>query len=99
MDNFPALLKSGAGRHFDSRMLPILHDVNCHGYVPVPRRRDVNDVEIELGKVLEIPIALTEALRLRVARIGDSLLGMRYFLRYQVANCFHLDIFYCKQVT
>jgi hypothetical protein len=80
-------------------MLPILHDVNCHRYVPVPRRRDVNDFEIELGQLLEIPIALTEALRLRLARIGDSLLGMRYFFRYQVANCFDLDIFYREQVT
>ena len=96
IDEIPALLQCCTGGDLDGSMFAILHGADCHGNVPVPRGGDVDDVEIELGQVLEIPFAVAEADGLCLACVRDRLLRSRHFLRYQVADRLDLYSFNCK---
>ena len=78
--------------------LPFFMALSCHGNVPVPWGRDVDDVELELGQVLEIPFALAEPCGLRLACVCDCLLRSRHFLRHQVADRLDLYIFNGEQI-
>ena len=77
-------------------MLAILHGADGHGNVPVPWGRDVNDVEVELAQILEIPFTLAEPCGLGLACGCDCLLRTRHFFRYQIADCLDLYIFNCE---
>src|SRR5882724_11305509 len=79
VDNVPTLLQGRAGRHFDGRMLTIFHRGQRHRNVPVPWRRDVDDIKVELSQILEVQFTLAEATRLSLACIRDSLLRLRHF--------------------
>src|SRR3984893_14485825 len=98
LDEVPALLQSCTGRHFDGSMLAILHDAERHRNVPVPRGGYVDDVELELGQILEIPFALAEPCGFWLAWVCDRLLRSRHFFRHQIADRLHLHIFNCEQI-
>src|ERR1700686_4591558 len=93
IDEVPTLLQCCTGRHFDRSMLAILHGAERHWNVPVPWGRDVDDVELELGQILEIPFALAETCGLCLACVCDRLLCFRHFLRHQIADRFDLYLF------
>src|SRR6266550_3101645 len=98
IDEVPALLQSCTGRHFDGSMLAVLHNVERHWNVPVPRGGYVDDVEFELGQILEIPFALTEPCWLRLVCVCDRLLRSRHFFRHQIADRFDFYLFNGEQI-
>jgi len=91
IDQVPALLQCRTGGHFDGSMLAILHGAERHGNVPIPRGGNVDDVEFELGQVLEIPFALAEAGGLCLACVREAFLRSRHFFGHQVAD--RLDLY------
>src|SRR5204863_9179634 len=95
---FPTLFDGGERRNFDGCMLAIFHRAHRHWGVPVPGSSDVNDVEIELGKIFEVPLALAETRRLRLARISYGFLRVSHFFRHKVADRFDLYVFYCEEI-
>src|SRR5262245_44466594 len=98
IDDFPAFVESGAGRNLDSGVLAVLHGTYGHGDVPIPGCSDVNDVEVELSQVFEVPLAFAETRGLWLAGVGHGFLSMRYFLRHQIADGLDLDVLNREQI-
>src|SRR5690242_10755890 len=66
--------------------------------MPVPRGCCIDDVEFELGQILEVALALAEACWLWLARFCDRLLRSRNFFRHQIADRFDFYLFNCEQI-
>ena len=71
--------------------------IERHRNVPVPGRRDVVDVKIELGQIFEIRFIFAEALGLRLSCVRYHLLRVCNLCRHEIADGLDLYVFYGEQ--
>src|SRR5271169_5617255 len=76
INDIPALLQSRAGWHFNGSMFAVFHGIERHRNVPVPGRRYVDDIQIELSQIPEIRFTLAESPGLGLSRIRNQLLSV-----------------------
>ena len=70
-----------------------------HRNVPVPGSSNVNNVEVELVKILEIPLSLAEPCWFRLTGVrARHLLRVHHFFRHQIADRLDLHTFDCEQI-
>ena len=100
VDELPALLDRLHPGHLAAHVRAALHRGDRHGQVPVPGRRDVDQVEVaSLAEVLEVVVAVGVAVRLLLAGLDNGGLRLRHLLGHDVADGLQLDARHVQDVT
>ena len=92
LHQLPALFERGDRGHLRRGMLAVLHGFDGHARMPLPRRRDVDQVEVlPRAEPLEVLLALGVGLRPRPAGFLGEVLDVFNFAGDDVAGSLELD--------
>jgi len=94
------VVRGQCGRHFDQCVFAGLHSLDRHGRVPLPRRSDVNDIDVVPPQhVPVIVFAIAVIVGLRNIEFHEQLLRVLDSARIGIADRLNLDTVNSQQQT
>ncbi len=97
LHQLPAAVDVQGRRHLDRSVLAVLHGADRHRHVPAPRRRDVDEVEVQLAEVAPVLGAGGELPGRGTAVLLEDLLRTLHALGPDVAEGGDVDILHLRQ--